>query len=723
MVETSRADGGRPPRTGGRRRMGAYLRRRFLVFLCALGGLSLTAYVVFMMMFAGQERLAGLVNDLGRQRMLAMRISATISRSDLLENPDGWRVSVAKDLASMQKVFRTLPDRAAAARSAEAIHPILYEEPYELRRVFTEFAARVTALTKGAEPTDQRLRDLLALTNGPLLDGLEALVNRVETRGQDMVVSVQHLATAGEVLYLGLLLLLGYRHLWPLSRGVQDNLDRIGRLESFQRSIVDGLADGLVLLDPKDHTAKLLNPAAREIFAMAGDGPLSYRALVPALAGHPVDHLVTWTRKEVDGVRSDGAPLHLEVTVRRVVSGQLVAMVRDVTEVKENQARLHSFHEVLEQAPVSIVITDAEGTIEYVNPRFCEVTGYEREEVIGQNPRIFQSGRTPAELYHRLWGSLKAGRQWRCEIQNRRKDGSLFWEFQAISPLRDSRGQVVQYLAVKEDITAQKEWQATVVRAMEEAQRANQAKSDFLAGMSHELRTPLNAIIGYSELMLMEPAGPLGSPTYTEYLGAVVDSGKHLLQLINDLLDISKVEANRMELDEDIVLIPDLIEDSEVLVRERAQRGGVELRRAVPPGLPPVQGDGRRLKQVLLNLLTNAVKFTPEGHAVTVSAHVADSGAMVIRVTDQGCGIREEDIPKVLQPFGQVTNSSPLLRSDVGTGLGLPLARRLVELHGGLLNLESVFGEGTTVTVTLPPQRVVRDRGDVREDMAAEEEV
>jgi len=202
-----------------------------------------------------------------------------------------------------------------------------------------------------------------------------------------------------------------------------------------------------------------------------------------------------------------------------------------------------------------------------------------------------------------------------------------------------------------------------------------------------------------------------------------VDSGKHLLQLINDLLDISKVEANRMELDEDIVSIPDLIEDSEVLVRERAQRGGVELRRAVPPDLPPVQGDGRRLKQVLLNLLTNAVKFTPEGHAVTVSAHVADSGAMVVRVTDQGCGIREEDIPKVLQPFGQVTNSSPLLRSDVGTGLGLPLARRLVELHGGLLNLESVFGEGTTVTVTLPPQRVVRDRGDLREDKTAAEEV
>jgi len=341
--------------------------------------------------------------------------------------------------------------------------------------------------------------------------------------------------------------------------------------------------------------------------------------------------------------------------------------------------------------------------IEYVNPKLCESTGYAPDEVIGRTPRVFKSGQTPKDVYRNLWTALREGRQWRCEILNRRKNGDLFWEVQAISPLRDSRGQITQFLAVKEDITDQKEWQRSLVQAMENARRANQAKSDFLAGMSHELRTPLNAVIGYSELSLLQPWGPLGDGRYREYLGAINDSGRHLLQLINDLLDLSKVEADRLELKEEEVDLGVLVEQVDLLVRERAQKKGVTLRRDVPAPAPVVLADPLRLKQVLLNLLSNAIKFTEEGHEVRLRVTAAEGDDLRLVVADEGCGIREEDLPKVMEPFAQADD--PMVRQEVGTGLGLPLSRKLVELHGGTLSLASTHGVGTTVTVTLPAAR------------------
>jgi signal transduction histidine kinase len=243
-----------------------------------------------------------------------------------------------------------------------------------------------------------------------------------------------------------------------------------------------------------------------------------------------------------------------------------------------------------------------------------------------------------------------------------------------------------------------------LVAALEEAAIANRTKSTFLAAMSHELRTPLNAVIGFSDVLLAELYGPLGAPRYKEYAQDIRDSGTHLLSLINDVLDLSRLDAQQGTLDDDEFPMADVALETIRMVQPQAEKAGVTLECDVPRDLPMVRADRRRIRQVLLNLLSNASKFTHPGGSVHVSAYLADGG-MVISVADTGIGIAKEDIPKALERFGQV--DSRLARKYQGTGLGLPLAKQLTELHGGTFALTSAVGVGTTVTFTLPRDRVM----------------
>ncbi|MGE5203232.1 MAG: sensor histidine kinase [Acidobacteriota bacterium] len=238
------------------------------------------------------------------------------------------------------------------------------------------------------------------------------------------------------------------------------------------------------------------------------------------------------------------------------------------------------------------------------------------------------------------------------------------------------------------------------------AESASEAKSRFLANMSHELRTPLNAIIGFSEMMRTEALGPVGSPRYRAYADDINRSGMHLLGLINDLLDLSKIEAGKMELAEEMVEVPRLVGDCLLLVRDVARRGKVELVAELSPGLPLLYADERKLKQVLLNLLSNAVKFTPEGGRVAVTAEASGARGLAIAVADTGIGIAPEHLAVVLEPFGQVRHAQDDLPEPHGTGLGLPLSKALAELHGGRLEIVSALGRGTTIRLCLPPERV-----------------
>jgi signal transduction histidine kinase len=239
--------------------------------------------------------------------------------------------------------------------------------------------------------------------------------------------------------------------------------------------------------------------------------------------------------------------------------------------------------------------------------------------------------------------------------------------------------------------------------AKEEAETASRSKSDFLANMSHELRTPLNAIIGFTEILSAEIFGPLGNARYLSYVGDIRASGRHLLELVNDVLDISKVECGQLDLVEETVDIAAVVDLCLRLVRERAESAGVTLDSALVSPLPPLRADGRRLKQVVLNLLSNAVKFTPPGGRVGLRVAANEQGVRLV-VEDTGIGIAPADLATALRPFGQI--DSRLARRYSGTGLGLPLAKAIVELHGGDLQIDSAIGRGTKVTVILPAKRL-----------------
>ncbi|MBS4099521.1 MAG: response regulator [Sulfuricella sp.] len=408
-------------------------------------------------------------------------------------------------------------------------------------------------------------------------------------------------------------------------------------------------------------------------------------------------------------------------------SVQLIANeIWRIVQRQRTQAQLRKLSLAIEQSPESIVITGLNARIEYVNEAFLQVTGYDREEVLGRNPRILHSGKTPAATYRDLWATLAQGNVWQGEFVNRRKDGSEYVEFASISPIRQADGRITHYLAIKENTTEKKRIAAELEAyrhhledkvnertkeldaARQAAESANQTKSDFLASMSHELRTPLNAIIGFSEMLKDGVLGDL-SDAQKGYIGEIFASGEHLLALINDILDLSKVEAGKMELELEPQEVAGLVQGSTQIVREKATAHRLRLSVEVQEGLDEIWLDARKAKQILYNLLSNAVKFTPDGGAVQVTARRAGREAvkeasfenyLEVAVSDNGIGIAETDMRKLFQPFTQI--DSTLARKYEGTGLGLAMVKRLAALHGGAVAVQSELGKGSTFTVWLP---------------------
>ena len=386
------------------------------------------------------------------------------------------------------------------------------------------------------------------------------------------------------------------------------------------------------------------------------------------------------------------------------------AHVRDITERKSAETRLRILSQAVEQSPESIVITDMQGRIEYVNAAFAMNTGYSQSEAVGMNPRVLQSGNTPPETYASMWETLTRGEPWKGEFYNRRKDGSEYAEFAIVTPIRQPDGAVSHYVAVKEDITEKKresieldqhrhhleelvtQRTSQLEEAKQRAEVANLAKSAFLANMSHEIRTPMNAIIGLTHLM--RRARP--APEQADKLDKVATAAEHLLSIINDILDLSKIDAGKLQLEQSNFSLATIFDHTCSMVAEAARTKGLELK-VECAGVPPwLRGDPTRLRQALLNFAANAVKFTDYG-AVTLRALLLqqhdDSVLVRFEVEDTGIGIPADKIPALFAAFAQADTSTT--RKYGGTGLGLVITRRLAALMEGDVGVESQLGKGS----------------------------
>jgi PAS domain S-box-containing protein len=425
------------------------------------------------------------------------------------------------------------------------------------------------------------------------------------------------------------------------------------------------------------------------------------------------DHARAWVEQEPGReitlrlrlrIRRSGERWAAMTATIRAASGRGADIILDLDEtaaIRRTEAQLRAVVEGARQA----VIVAVGVRIVYLNPAFARLLGFASiAELQAAGDQDFIDPEDRAMVAARMLARKAGDQEPDCfELRLHRADGSLVWvEAQASAIAWDGKAASLAWLT---DISARKHAAEELRRSKEAAELANRSKSEFLANMSHELRTPLNAIIGFSEVIKNQLFGPIGTVKYAQYAGDILDSGKHLLQIINDILDLSKLEAGRVELRESAVSLAQLAEGCVTLVRDRAADAGIALAVDIVPDLPPLRADERALKQILINLLSNAVKFTPAGGRISIDAGIVCCGAVEITVADSGIGMSPEEIEVALEPFGQIDNSAT--RRQQGTGLGLPLARSLTELHGGTLRIDSTPGAGTAITVILPAERVL----------------
>lgn len=494
------------------------------------------------------------------------------------------------------------------------------------------------------------------------------------------------------------------------------------------RAAVAHLVDGYALFDSDDHLVvwneayKSLNTKVRDLVVEG----VTFETLICALVERgqipeAVGHEQQWIEERIRVRRSGGENVKRQVQVsdgrwflvRECVTPDdgVVGIWCDITERKrvEESLRVSEERYALAVSGTAYGLWDwnIQTGEDYQSPRWKEILGYEAYELENRH-ETFTDALHP-EDHDRVIEAARAHLEKRVpydlEYRLRCKNGSYVWIHARGQAVWDEFGTPLRMAGSNSDITERKTAEKTIRAAMKEAENANRTKSEFLATMSHELRTPLNAIIGFSEIIKDEALGPVGSTKYRDYADDINESGHHLLALINDILDLSKVESGTDELHEENIEISQTAKAIKKLVVGLAQKGNVELELDVPDDIPLLYADERKVKQILLNLLSNAIKFTPGGGKVTLKIWSRAESGYVLQVIDTGIGIAFEDIPKALAPFQQI--DSGLNRIHEGTGLGLPLTKSLVETHGGYLDLQSEVGVGTTVTVRFPAERIV----------------
>ena len=490
------------------------------------------------------------------------------------------------------------------------------------------------------------------------------------------------------------------------------------RAVSDYRLLADNSSDMIVVNELDTLQRRYVSPAS---FALCGHRPEALIGTNPLDTVHPDDRAAieaAWGEMRAGRDRfmsrhrvrhAAGHWIWVEVTSQIVHDAtgrptrEVVSVVRDVSErvraedtLRESEAR---YRLLAENATDMIIRLRLDGRRMYMSPAYRDILGYvPQDEEGGWAGDIVYGPDKPG--FEANFAELAAGRRDAIALEYRvhHHEGHLIWVESRLKLVRDpATGAPVEIVGVVRDINLQKANEETLKAAREEAERSNRMRSAFFSNMSHELRTPLNAVIGFADLMRAESLGPLGVPKYREYAEDIHSSGEHLLGIINDILDFAKLEAGALVLHQEPVALAGPVATVCRLMAAKAAQKGIDLGFSIAEDEPEALGDPVRIKQVLLNLLSNAIKFTPAGGRVRVTAGPTADGAPAISVSDTGIGIAAEDLSKVTEPFGQVDNARN--REGDGTGLGLPLSRRLMEMQGGALEITSRLGVGTTVTV------------------------
>lgn len=477
-------------------------------------------------------------------------------------------------------------------------------------------------------------------------------------------------------------------------------------LESRFRGLLEAAPDAMVVID-QDGRIVLFNSQVERLFGYQREELVgqSIEILVPRRfhgvhPGHRAryfaapQHRAMGAELDLHGLRKDGSEFPAEISLSPMESeiGPLAtAAIRDITGRKKTDAK---FRGLLEAAPDAMVIANAEGRIVLVNAQAERMFGYAREELLDHPietliPSRFH-GVHPAHRQRYSANPRPRPMGTNLELHGRRKDGEEFPVEISLSPLETEEGPLVT--AAIRDVTGQKEQYRRV-------QEANRLKSEFLANMSHELRTPLNAVIGFAEIIHDGRTGPI-SPEQKEYLGDILTSSRHLLQIINDVLDLAKVEAGRITFRPEAVDLSQLVAEVRDGLRTLAASKAMPVEIEIEPGIGPLWLDPARLKQVLYNYLSNAIKFTPEGRRVVIRARPEGGDHFRLEVEDAGIGIAPEDIERLFVEFQQLDSSAT--KKYQGTGLGLALTRQLVEAQGGHVGVTSAPGVGSTFFAILP---------------------
>jgi PAS domain S-box-containing protein len=394
---------------------------------------------------------------------------------------------------------------------------------------------------------------------------------------------------------------------------------------------------------------------------------------------------VIWIRTSSKSVIKDGKTIGIRGTAI------------DITKSKIADEQIRKLSRAIEQSPSSVIITDTNGIIEYVNPKFTEITGYSLADTYGKTPRLLKSGYTTKEEYEDLWKTIISGEEWRGEFQNRRKDGSLYWEQASISSIKDTEGQITHFIAVKEDITEKKKIIDELILAKEKAEESTLLKSAFLSNISHEIRTPLNGIMGFADL-LQDP--DLKGNEEEIYLKMLKESGERMLETINGIIEMSKLEAHQESINLSAVEVNDFMEYLYDFFKPEATKKGLSLIvvNKIKEQALNIETDKNKMESVVANLIKNAIKFTAEGH-IEFGCKTGNN-RLIIYVKDTGIGIPSSHLESIFHRFIQADIS--ISRPYEGVGLGLSIAKSYAELLGGTIDVQSEEGSGSTFSFSLP---------------------